>query len=150
MDIFIRTPLCFVWNCLLEPPTHPSRCNADLLRRFYRDALLHTTVVMCGCLRYCHRPVSLTTLLLWPLSLTRHFCLLCCSLDAFCFSHPSLQTRETVCVKITTQSPTISPWSMSLGSYFFHVLTFGLKNIWTYWPRLYAFINLVAATWLAD
>ena len=24
----------------------------------FRDALLHTTVVMCGCLCYCHLPVS--------------------------------------------------------------------------------------------
>ena len=36
-------------------------------------------------------------LLLWPLSLTAHFCPQnCCSLDAFWFSHHSLQTLETI------------------------------------------------------
>ena len=28
------------------------------MRYVFRDALLHTAVVMCGCLRHCHLPVS--------------------------------------------------------------------------------------------
>ena len=28
------------------------------MRSVFRDALLHTTVVMCGYLHYCHLPVS--------------------------------------------------------------------------------------------
>ena len=62
----------------------------------FRDALLHTTVVMCGYLHVTVTFLSALTslaLLLWPLSLTMRFCPQnCCSLDVFCFSHHSLQT----------------------------------------------------------
>ena len=79
----------------------------------------------------------------------------CCSLDVFCFSHHSLQTLETVVrenprrsavseiLKPPCLAPTIIPRSKSLRSHFFPILTFGLKNSWTSWPRLHAFMHLV-------
>ena len=104
-------------------------------------------------------------LLLWPLSLTMHFCPHnCCSLDVFSFSHHSLQTNKTVVhenprrsgvseiLKPPCLAPTIIPRSKShvSHSHFCPILTFGLKNSWRSWPCLHAFLNLVAATWLAD
>ena len=47
-------------------------------------------------------------------------------------------------------APTIIPWSKSLRTHFFPILTFGPKNSWTSWPCLHAFLHLVAATWLTD
>ena len=124
--------------------------------------MLHTTVVMCGYLHYCHLPVSFDQSGPSPLtSLVNklYFCPQnCCSLDVFCFSHHSLQTLETVVCENPRRSavseifkpprlaPTVIPQSKSLRSHFFPILTFGLKNSWTSWPCLHAFMHLVAAT----
>ena len=47
------------FHVLVEPEwravAYPLR---GLMRCVFRDALLHTTVVMCGYLHYCHLPVS--------------------------------------------------------------------------------------------
>ena len=62
----------------------------------FRDALLHTTVVMCGYLHYCHLPVSFDQSGPSPLTslINKRFCLQnCCSLDVFFFHH-SLQTLD--------------------------------------------------------
>ena len=69
-----------------------------LMHCVFRDALLHTTVVMCGnaWLSTFLSALSSLALLLWPLSLTRCLCRQsCCSLDVFYFSYHSLQTPET-------------------------------------------------------
>ena len=109
-----------------------------LTRRVVRDALLHTTVASLGVWVSCHLPVSLA-LLLWPLSLTRRFCSQNRrSLDVFlfCFSHHSLRSLE-LCMEIAGDQQflrgsnhpachqTIIPWSKSLWSPFFPILTFG-------------------------
>ena len=70
-----------IYSTLIE---HFIRYLLDLLCCCSRDALLHTTVVMHGCLRYCPLPVSLRALLLWPLSVTTRFCPHnCCSCFLF-------------------------------------------------------------------
>ena len=79
----------FFWSATVAYPLRGStRC-------VFRDALLHTTVVIVSLWPSCHlQPV----LLLWPLSLTRRFCPEnSCSLDVCCFFlHHSLQTLVTV------------------------------------------------------
>ena len=62
----------------------------------FRDALLHTTVVMCVYLLYYHLPVGLSG----PFPLTSLIDYTFCpknsrSLYVFCYLHHSLQTLET-------------------------------------------------------
>ena len=110
----------------------------------FRDALLDTTVVMCGYFSYCHLLVSFDqsgpsplTSLITNTFLPTELLLTGCF---FCFSHPSLQPLETVVhenhrrsavseiLKPSCLAATISPWSKSLRSHFFPILTFRLKN----------------------
>ena len=117
-----------------------------LKRSVFRDALLHTTVVMCGYLRYCHLPVSFDQSGSSPSPLTsliNNTFLPAEPLLTGCFTHHSLQTLETVVLENPRRSavseilkppclaPTIIPRSKSLRSHFFPILTFGLKNSWT-------------------
>ena len=120
-----------------------------------RDALLHTTVVM-----HVFFFALLSPRPVWPFSSDlSHFYLQNCT--HWMFFH-SLQTLETVVCENPRRSavsvilkppclpPTIIPWSKSLWSHFFLILTFGQKKRWTSWPCLHAFMHLVAATFLAD
>ena len=80
----------------------------------------------------------------------------------FVFPHHSLQilgivmcenprrSANSEILKPPCLAPTIIPRSKSLRSHFFPILTFGLKNSWTSWSRLHAFMHLFATTWLAD
>ena len=106
----------------------------------FRDALLHTTVVMCGYLCYGHLPISFDQSGPSPLTLLFNNVFLPAELlltGCFCFSHHSLQTvvfenprRLAVSekLKLPCLAPTIIPQSKSLRSHFFPILTFGLKN----------------------
>ena len=129
--------------------SHPLR---GLMRCVFRDALLHAVIRVVILLS-----VTSLALLLWPLTLTTRFCSQnCCSL------HHSPQKLETVVRESPWRSAVseifkppclariIIPWSKSLRSHFFTILTFGLKNSWTSWPCMCVFMILLAATWLAD
>ena len=130
-----------------------------------RAALLHTTVVMCAYLHYCHLPVtfdqsgpspltSFTTNAFLPAELLLTGCF---------FLHHSLQTLETVVhenprrsavseiLKPPCLAPTIIPWSKSLRS---HVSSPFWWLMWTcaeapdpYW---YDCTHCTAATQLDD
>ena len=112
----------------------------------FRDALLHTTVVMCGYLCYCHLPVSfdqsgpspLTSLINKHVSAHRT----AANWMVFCFSHHhSLQTTRDCCAwksqeissfwdTQTTLSGTNNHPSVkvTVRSHFFPILTFGLEQ----------------------
>ena len=75
----------------------------------------------------------------------------------FCFfSHHSLQTWDCCenprrsAVSEILKEPCLSGTVKVTSIHFFPILRFGLKNCWTSWPHLHAFVHLVAATWLAD
>ena len=71
----------------------------------FRDALLHTTVVMCGYLRCCHLPASFDQSGPSPLtSLNNEAFLPAELLLTGCFSHHCLQTLETVLHKNLSRS----------------------------------------------
>ena len=133
-------------------------CCRGLTRCVFRDALWLAIVVMCGYLRYCHLPVRFDHSGPSPLTLFINKVFLPAELLLIgCFSHHTLQTLETVvrenprsAVSEILKPPTIIPRSRSLRSHFFPILTFPLNNSWTSWPRMHAFIHLVAVTWLAD
>ena len=122
----------------------------------FRDALLHTTVVMCSYLHYCHLPLSFDRSGPSPLySLCPQKC---CSLNVFLFFTPFSANSRLLCVKITADQQFLrysnqpvwhqqSFYSQSLWSHFFLILTFGLKDSWTSWPPLHAFKHL-AAHWV--
>ena len=85
-----------------------------LTRCVFRDALLHTTVLMCGYLHYC-------------------------CLSAFLPENPR-RSAVTEILKPPRLAPIIIQWSKLLRSHFFPILTFGLNNSWASWPSLHAFI----------
>ena len=63
----------------------------------FRDALLYTTVILCGYLHYCHLPVSVDQSGPSPLISLIHNAFLSTELLMFiCFSHHSLQTLKNV------------------------------------------------------
>ena len=131
----------------------------------FRDALLHTTLVICITITFLSASTSLT-LFLWTHSLATCFCLQnCCSLGVFLFFTPfSANSRDmnfivhenprrstiSEILKPPCLAPTIIPRSKLLWSHSFPILKFGLKNHWTSWTHLHAFMHLVVATWLAD
>ena len=121
-----------------------------LMRCVFREAILHTTVVMRGYLRYCHLPVSVDqsgpSLLFWPLWLTRRFCRRTaahwmCLVFWMCIFRDTQTTlsgtnnHSMLKVTLITFLPHSDIWS---------------ENSWTSWPRLHPFMHLVAASWLAD
>ena len=104
---------------------------------------VHTTVVMCGYLHYCHHPFSFDqsgpsplTSLIKKVFLPTELLLTGC----FLFLHHSLQILEAVVrenprrsagseiLKPPCLAPIIISWSKSLRSHLFPILTFGLKN----------------------
>ena len=103
-----------IYSAASAAVTYPLR---HLTLCLVRDALLHTTAVMCGYLCYCHRPVSFDQSGSSPLtSLINKAELLLTG----CFLHHSLQTenprRSTVSeiLKPPCLAPTIIPRSKSV------------------------------------
>ena len=114
---------------------------------------------MCGYLHYFHLPVSfdqsgpspLTYLInkVFPLAellLTGCFSHLCKLLQTFVHENPKRSAVSEI-FKPPCLASTINPQSKSL---LFHILIFGLKNSWTSWLCLHAFMYFVAVTCLAD
>ena len=107
---------------------------SGLARCVFSDALLHTTVGMCG--YFCVTVTLLSALtsldlLLRPLSLPKRFCPQnCCSLDVFLFSHVMHENLRRSAIseifKPPCLAPTIIPSSKSLRSHFFPI-----HDIWS-------------------
>ena len=109
----------------------------------FRDALLHTTVVMCGYLCYCHLPVSfdqsgpfsLTSLInraFFSCRTVAHWLLLV-FITIFCKHCWMLHVKITgdsvsEILKPPCLAPTIIPQSKSLKSHFFPILTTNYMN----------------------
>ena len=100
-----------------------------------------------------HWTVSATfTVTIWGFRKHRCYCIIpptCLQSCLFAFTC-ELEAAISEILKPPCLAPTIIPRSKSLRSHFFPILTFGLKNRWTSWPCLLAFMHLVAATRLAD
>ena len=133
-----------------------------------RDALLHTTVVTCGYLRYCHLPVSFDqsgpsplTSLINNTFLPTELLLTGCFLFFAPFSANCLETvvcenprRSAVSeiLKPPCLAPTIIPRSKSLRSHFspFWWLMWTLTEAPDLYLYLHDFTHCPAATQLAD
>ena len=119
---------------------------STLLGVVCRDALLHTTVVMCGYLRYCHLPISfdqsgtspLTSLhynnTFLPTELLPTGCFFVFHTilfkPFFVHGNPKRSAISEI-LNPPCLAPAVIPQTKSLKSYFFPILTFGLKNSWT-------------------
>ena len=110
----------------------------------FRDALLHTIVVMRGYLHYCYLPVSFDQSGPSPLiSLINTAFLTAELLLTRCFLYHSLPTLETVVHKNPRRSaiseipkppclaPTIMPQAKSLKSHFFPIMICNVTHIST-------------------
>ena len=148
--VFIRLIFWTYWSSAAVA------CPLRGLTHVFRDALLHTTVVMCGYLHCCHFPVSFDQPS--PSPQTRDFCRQnYCPLDVFLFFAPCFANSWDCCASAVSEilkppslASTIIPHSKSLRSHVFSILIFCLKNSWTSWPCLHACMHLVAVTGLAD
>ena len=134
-----------------------------LLCCVFRDALLHTTVVMCGYLNYCHLPVSFDQSGPSPLTslINKHFCppellLTGCFLFFASFSANSRDCCVWKSQEISSFWDTQTTLSGTnnhshdqshldhISSPFWHLVW---KNSWTSWPGLHAIMHLVLIGW---